>query len=270
VFLCPPSLGRAIRDHQRNPAHTDRCTVIALILGGLGLAAVLLAALLLRSVGPGYRVARLLAAAPEISLAEALAMARQGKARYVRVAGRISSEEEFPDEHDRPLVYRRRRVEVALGSGRWRVLREDREAVPFGLGLRSDYLALDGDALEEGLVVIAREALGRAEDLPPELAASLDPGTPVRLTVEQVSAVEHAIAAGMPRTTAGVERQAGAPEAVLGAGLGRPLILSTLEVPAAMRVLARGRRRRVVAAAALLVCGLGLLGAAAVALVASG
>lgn len=237
--------------------------VIPLALALFGLVALVLAGLLLRTFGSRYRVGRLLAVAPEVSLTEAAALAAQATPRYVRVSGRISSQEEFPDEHDRPLVYRRKRIEVASGADRWRLLSEDREAVPFGLELRAEYLAVDGAELEEGLVVIVRESAGRAGDLPPELAASLDPQVPVRLLVEQVSAVEHAVAAGVPRTDAG-----GTP--MLGAGLGRPLILSTLEVPAAMRVLARGHRLRVLAVTMLLVAGLALLAAAVVALAASG
>jgi hypothetical protein len=135
--------------------------------------------------------------------------------------------------------------------------------VPFGLELRSDFIAVDGAALDEGLVVIGREALGTAADLPPELSRELDPATPVRLWVEQVSAVEHATVAGVPVT--GADGQA-----VLTAGLERPLILTTLELPAAMRVLARGRRRLVVAAAIMLLVGPALLAVAVVAAVAFG
>ena len=235
----------------------------AIVLAAGGLAAIAVAALLLRSLGPAFRVARLLSATPDVSLAEAAALARAEDRRYVRVTGRISSLEEFPDEHDRPLVYRRRRLEAAAdGRGRWRRLSDEREAVPFGLELRSDYLALAVEALSEGLVVIERESVGQAADLPPEVGAGLEPRTPVRLVVEQVSAVEHATAAGVPRLAAD-----GEPE--LAPGLGRPLILTTLDVPAAMRLLARGGRRRVVVAAGLLLVGMGLVAAGIVAGVAS-
>lgn len=234
----------------------------ALVLAGAGLAALAAAAVLLRSLGPAFRVARLLAATPEVSLAEAARLALTAEQRYVRVTGRISSLEEFPDEHDRPLVYRRRRMEAADAGRGWRRLSDEREAVPFGLELRSDYLAVDAEGLAEGLVVIERESVGRAADLPAELAGGLDSETPVRLVIEQVSAVEHATAAGVPRAAAN-----GEPE--LSAGLGRPLILTTLDVPSAMRLLARGGRRRVLAAALLVPLGLVLLAAAVVAGVAS-
>jgi len=74
--------------------------------------------------------------------------------------------------------------------------------------------------------------------------------------IEQLSAVEHATVCGTPVLRDG--------QPTLTAGLGRPLIVTTLEIPAAMRLLAAGHRRRVIAAAALLATGLGLLFAAAV------
>jgi hypothetical protein len=55
--------------------------------------------------------------------------------------------------------------------------------------------------------------------------------------------------------------------AVLGPGLGRPLILTPLPEDAAMRVLASPHRRRVVAAAVAMTAGLGLIAMAIVAFV---
>jgi hypothetical protein len=219
--------------------------MISLALGALGGVAIVAAAILLMGIGPRYRVGRLLAAAPAATLDEAVASA-DGNPRYVRIHGRISSDEEFPDEHDRPLVYRRRRVEVDTGRG-WRVLAEEREAVPFGVEERGTFITVAADDLAEGLVVIPREAEGRAADLPPDLAADLNLATPSRLVVEQVSAVEHAFVAGVPRRSGD--------GTVIGPGLGRPLILTTLELGAAMRVLARGHRRRILAATVLLPIG---------------
>jgi hypothetical protein len=88
----------------------------------------------------------------------------------------------------------------------------------------------------------------------PGLAAT----TPVRLRVDQVSAVEQAIVAGVPAVGPdGLPR--------LTAGLGRPLILTPLEPDAAMRVLAAEHRGAVRLAAALLVAGLALVAAGLVA-----
>jgi hypothetical protein len=232
---------------------------VAAALAALAAGCLLLAGFAFRAVGPGYRVARVLAATPQVDLKEAVALAHVGHSRYVRVEGRISSDEEFPDEHDRPLVFRRTRIQIAGRQGRWQTVNEDREAVPFWLEARSVQLAIDGAALAEGLVVVPREAGGRASDLPADLAAGHPAEAKSRLLIEQVSAVEHAIVAGVPMLNA-----EGA--ATMGAGLGRPLILSTVEVPSAMRLLARGKRQLVLAGGALLAVGLLLSIAALVAL----
>jgi hypothetical protein len=232
--------------------------MISPLLAACGLACLVGAALALRAIGPGYRIARLLAAAPEVSLAEAVASSNER--RYVRTAGRISSDEEFPDEHDRPLVHRRTRLEVGDGRGGWRVVSDDREAVAFGIEARSEYLAVDGAALDTGLVVLPRESVGRAADLPGKIAARLDPGSPARLVITQVSAVEHAVVCGVP-----VTGPDGRP--LITAGAGRPLILSTLDAPAAMRILAGGRRRLAVLSAGLLVASLAFFAVALAAFV---
>ena len=74
----------------------------------------------------------------------------------------------------------------------------------------------------------------------------------MRLRIEQVSAVEHAIAVGVPRRAADGEVR-------MTEGLGRPLIVTTLEASEAMRILADGRTRRPLLAAICLVAGLVLV-----------
>ena len=228
---------------------------IALLIAAF--ACIAAAVVLLRSLGVGYRVGRLLAAAPAVVIEEAQAMA-SGSTDYVRITGRITSDEEFPDENDRPLVFRRKRIQVgggpggsggSGGRGNWRTIADEREAVPFGLETRSAYIAIDVDVIGDGLVAIPRESLGKFSDLPAELTTDVaDPpraDTSARLLIEQLSAVEHATACGTPVLRNG--------KAMLTAGAGRPLIITTLEAPAAMRLLATGNRSRVVAAAALFV-----------------
>jgi len=219
------------------------------------------AALLLRRLGSGYRIARLLASAPEASLAEVREVAAAGERRYLRTTGRVSSDEEFPDENQRPLVFRRQRIERRVGQS-WQLLDEDRLAVPFGIEDRHDFVAVDADALGDGLVVIPRESLGAATELPAGLRSRLSPDlaadTPIRLRVHQVSAVEHATVVGMPLD--------GPDGPLMTAGLGRPLILSTLEPSAAMRLLAGDGRRLVRMAAVALIFGLALLALATVVL----
>jgi hypothetical protein len=236
----------------------------AAVLAIAGVLALVVAGLLLRSVGSGLRLGRLLAGTRLVSIEDAIALARAGTPRYVRITGRISSEEEFPDDQDRPLVFRRTRLEVGqAGKDVWRTVLDEREAVPFAIETRSSHIAVDEAALAEGLVVIPRESVGVVSDLPADLAAGVPadaaPGDPARLTVEQLSAVEHAIVCGVP-----TQRDAG-PQ--MTAGLGRPLIVTSLDQPAAMRLLARGKRDRVVVGAVILAVGLALLAAAVAALV---
>jgi len=219
-----------------------------------GLLALVAAALLLRSYGPRYRVGRLLAALRPVPLAEALELADSGRPRYIRIDGRIDSEEAFEDIARRPLVFRRTRLEARSG-GRWVPFEDSREQVPFEVGDGLQAIGIDGDALGDGLVVIRRESTGTVADLGDRAPAGFEPSTSVRAIVEQVSAVEQAVVLGVPtRGPNGTVR--------LTAGQGRPLILTTLEVPEAMRVIAGGGRIRPRVAAACVVIGLGLIGVA--------
>lgn len=220
--------------------------MLALLLVLLGLSATVAGLLLLRSFGPGVRVGRLLAVTPRVTLDEAVAIAASGEERYVGIEGRIDAVDEFTDEHDRPLVYRRRRLQVR-SRGRWRTVEETVESVPFSLDAGSASVAVGPADIGVGLVVLPRESTGRAREIPDRLP----PGTPadaaVRLRVELVSSVEHATALGCPRPADG--------GVALRPGTGRPLVVSTLERDEAMRVLAEGRRARATAATLLTVGG---------------
>ncbi len=226
---------------------------LPLILFGLALFAA--GALYLRSFGPGQRVGRLLASTPRISVEQAIALASEVVPRYVRVDGRLDSDEDFPDERDQPLIFRRRRLEAWRGRS-WQVLSEARDLVPFQVNEGLASIGIDGTALDVGLVVLPRESVGAAAEAPGLLPDGLDPATRVRLRVEQISAVEHATIVGTPAIDKG-----GHP--VLTAGRGRPLILSTLEPAEAMQILSGGRKRAMVVAL-LLVSGLALLAVGAV------
>jgi hypothetical protein len=220
------------------------------------------AILLLRSLGDRYRVGRLLAAAPLVGIDAARDMAAS-EPSYVRVTGRITSDEEFPDENDRPLVFRRKRIQIGE-RGTWRTIADEREAVPFGVEAREAFIAVDEAAIDEGLVAILRESVGKLSDLPADLLETVTdarpPETPARLAIEQLSAVEHATVCGTPVLRDG--------KPTMTAGQGRPLIITTLDQPAAMRLLASGYRPRVLAAAALLAAAAVLVAAAAGALIA--
>jgi hypothetical protein len=215
-----------------------------------GLVALATGVLILRSFGPNYRIGRLLASTPEVTIAEARALAL-GSPRYVRVSGRIDSETDFEDQHHRPLVFRRTRLELRSGKA-WSTFDDHRERVPFEVRDGLDAIAVDDAALDAGLVVIPRESVGTAADAPDRVPAGTPPGTPLRLRIDQVSSVEHAIVLGVPGTG-----EDGQP--VISAGRGRPLILTTLEPDEAMRVLAHGDTRRPLAAMACIAGGLTLI-----------
>ncbi len=220
--------------------------VLALVLVVLGLVATVGGLLLLRSFGPGMRVGRLLSVTPRVGLDEAVAIAAAGDERYVGIEGRIDAVDEFTDENERPLVYRRRRLQVRA-AGRWRTVEETVESVPFSIDAGAISLAIDPAHLGDGLVVMPRESIGRASEIPGRLPAGTPPDAAVRLRIEQVSSVEHATVLGCPRPVAG--------GVGMVPGTGRPLVLSTLERDEAMRVLAEGRRGRASAATSLLVAG---------------
>jgi hypothetical protein len=218
---------------------------------GLGLLALAAGVAVLRSYGSRYRVGRLLSSVPRVTIGEAVELA-SGPARYVAVRGRIDADDPFEDDAHRPLVFRRTRFDHRSGSA-WVTFDDRREAVPFEVRDGPEAIGIDTEALGDGLVVVVREAVGTGADLGDRLPADIEPTAPVRMLVEQVSSVEHAIVLGVPRT--------GGTGTVLTAGLGRPLVLTTLEPPEAMRILS-GSDRRPVLAAGLLAGGLVLLAVA--------
>jgi len=223
--------------------------VIPLVLIGVGLVMLAVGAAILRSFGPRYRVGRLLASTAPVSVGEAVELASAGERRFVRIQGRIDSDEDFEDADHAPLVLRRTRIEHGTGLGRWQSLDLRLEAVPFELHEGLDAIGVDNAALGDGLVVVPRRSVGVVSDLGDRVPTTgIRPDAPARLTVEQVSSVEHAIAVGV--TSLGPD---GRP--TLTAGGGRPLILTTLEIPEAMRVLTGGAVSRSRAAVACLVGG---------------
>jgi hypothetical protein len=251
--------------------------VAPLLLTVAGMLALGAAVLIQGAFGRRGRVGRLLAVAPRVSIAEAIRLAEAGAPRYVRVDGRLDSDQEFEDDAHRPLVVRRTTLETraADGSGSWREVDVKLETVPFVVREGLAEIGVDGSALAEGLVVVPREHRGVARDLEDRAPAGVPPEAPVRMIVELASTVEHGIVVGVPRRDADGR-------VAIGPGLGRPLILTTLEPDEAMRVLTGGAASRarlaLIAAAAgvaLLVLALlwgvvdSFLGGAATALAAS-
>jgi len=229
--------------------HADARAIIppvdALLIGLVALGALGGAALVLRSLGPRHRVPGLIAAAPLVTVGEAVELARSGRGSYVRIAGRIDSDAEFEDAEHRPLVVRRTRIQV-LDEGGWRDVEVVHEAVPFEIREGLDGIAVDGGALADGLVVMPRESLGIAGDLGERLPDDIPDETPARVVLELVSSVEHAIVLGVPTLDA-------SGRAVLEPGRGRPLVLTTLEPAEARRIIGRASATRTRLAAGLLV-----------------
>jgi hypothetical protein len=226
--------------------------VAPLILVVASLIAMAAGVITLRSFGPRYRVGRLLATTPRVSVADALTIARDGPARYVRVDGRIDAEDEFEDVEHRPLVFRRTRLEARSGD-RWSAFEDSRESVEFQVREGLDGIGVDATSLDVGLIVVPRHSVGVAGDVTGRAPSEIDPATPVRAIIEQISSVEHAIVLGVPvpvPVPATLSEAGGL--AQLTAGLGRPLVLTTLEPDEAMRILAGGNARPRLAAACFL------------------
>ena len=230
-----------------------------LLVAAAGLVALVAGGLVLRTFGPQYRIGRLLASTPRVSISEANEIAAAGHRSYVRIDGRIDADDEFEDADHRPLVFRRVRIEAQVGR-RWRPFEDHRQAVPFQVNEGLDSIGVDVDALGEGLIVVPRESLGRAADLPDR--TDQPPDTTVRARIEQVSSVEHATVVGFPVAESAATGDAAGITAHMTAGRGRPLILSVLEPDEAMRILAGGDASRTRLAAGLLGLGAVLLAAA--------
>jgi hypothetical protein len=227
--------------------------VTPLLIGAAGVVALVAGGLVLRTFGTAYRIGRLLASVPTVTVAQANAMAAAGQRAYVRVAGRIDAADGFEDADHRPLVFRRVRLETRAGR-RWRPFEDHRQSVPFSVNEGLDAIGVDADALDAGLIVVPRESIGRAADLPDRAPDGTPPDTVVRARIEQVSSVEHAIVIGYPVAVADPSPADG-PAARMTAGRSRPLILTVLEPSEAMRILAGGDAQRTRLAAGLLGAG---------------
>jgi hypothetical protein len=222
--------------------------VTPLIPIAIGLVALAVGVAILRTFGAKYRVGRLLAVTPVVPVAQARELA-SGRPRFVAVRGRIDAEGEFEDDAHRPLVLRRVRFQLADGRG-WRTVDEHRQSVDFEVREGLDAIAVDHAAIGAGLIVIPRQSVGTASDAPDRVPPGTAPDLALRLWVEQLSSVEHATVAGVPA----IDPASGTPR--MTAGLGRPLIVTTLERDEAMRVLAADAPRRPVIAAIALAIGL--------------
>ena len=225
----------------------DHPGVIPLVLALAGLVALAAGWLLLRRVGPAARIGRIIAATAVVPVDRAVALARAGTPRYVGVGGRVDAEQEFLDENEQPLVLRRTRLELGGPRG-WSAVSDNREVVPFEIAGGLERIAVDVEALDAGLVVVTRESSGLASEIPDRLPEGTPGDTPARLRVEQLSTVDHALVLGVPV----LDPDRGP---ILRPGLGRPLVLTTLEPAEAMRMLAMDHQGATRAATVLLAGG---------------
>jgi hypothetical protein len=229
-----------------------------LLLSTVGFVALIVATAILRSFGPRYRIGRLLAVAPKVSVAEARQLAESGTRRYVRIDGRIDSDADWEDEDHRPLVLRRTATAWRpANAGAWRAFDANLEVVPFVVREGLDELAVDASTIADGLLTVPRQRIGHAADIEAMTAAGIDPTAEARMEIGYVSTVDHAAVLGVPQRAADGSL-------VIGPGMGRPLIVSILEDAEAMRVLtggATGRSR--LAVAALVAAGVCFAGAVA-------
>ena len=220
--------------------------MIPLLLVLVGTAALVAGWWLLRGLGPKARIGRILAATHVVEVGRAIQLAEAGEPRYVGVGGRLDADEPWEDESGRPLVFRRSSLERREGSA-WVAFEEDRRSAPFQVSGALEHIGVDADAIDDGLVVVTRESEGTAADVPDRAPAGTPPTTPIRLRVEFLSTIDHALVLGVPTATPGGP--------VMTAGLGRPLIVTTLEPAEAMRLLAEGRQTTTRAITGLLLGG---------------
>lgn len=232
-------------------------------IGLVGAALMVVGLLLTRRTDVRTRAGQLLAGLSPISPTDALRLAalRGESAPYLAIKGSVDAPEIFEDEHHRPLVYRRERVSIADEQG-WRVIDVAVRSLPFVISDASSAINVATADLGDGLVVVERRWEGSVAELhtagreyqSPETAALVaaiaasDPKRGARIGLEQISNLDRATAAGQ------------LVDGELRAGVGRPLIMTTLERAEALRLLGGdGRRSLARSTAALVLLALGAL-----------
>lgn len=203
------------------------------------------------------------ASGARVALALRLAGARQVRvgelqdldplpARALRIAGRIRCSEPLTARDER-LVALHRDVEVRLEDGGWRTIERVRETRSFELWDHSASVRIDPAQAAEPLVTIPHVWKGRPQELQEEAhRAAVDRlnregRRPIaaRSTTRAVSVVERLLVLARARRGADGDVTLEAPPG--------GLVISSLELPDAMRLLGGPRRR-------LMLAGIGLVG----------
>ena len=212
--------------------------------------------LLVRSSGSRIGMARRLAGAAQFRVGDLLDLELL-PARPVRVVGRIRCPDPLVTRDDERLVALHRDVEVRLGDGRWRTVERLRETRGFELYDHDGSLPLDIAAAAEPLIAIPHVWRGDAGELVDESHRAsverlqregLRPGA-ARSVTRGVSVVDRLLVLAHP------ERDASGSIALRPPKGG--FVISTLDVPDAMRLLGGPRRAWMLAGAAAI--GLGVV-----------
>ena len=226
--------------------------VLTLLLGALSLLLVAVGLLAIRGSGAHPRLAQRFAGAREHRVGELLDMADPPE-RPVRVTGRVRCADPLVTPDGESLVAYHRDVEVRQQTRSWRTIDRLRETRSFELWDHDGSLTVDPALAAEPLVTIPHVWRGRAAELDPHFAGAIE-----RLAADGAAPAEARAVTRMVSTVdrvgllALVRRDAG------GVSLAPPpggFILSTLELDAAMRLLAGPRRGVMVAGYAAIVAG---------------
>jgi hypothetical protein len=234
-----------------NPTLFALLTLLGALIAGVAFVA-------LRLIGAHVRLARRLAGARELSVAEVLTLGTP-PSRPVRVSGRVRTADPINGPGDEPLVALHRDVAVWQSGSGWRTIERLRLTRSFELWDHAGSLSVDPTLAAEPLVTIPLVWEGSADELGEPHAASI-----ARL----------AIGHSPPVRARAVTRTIGVADTLLvlanvriaddgRASLAPPAggyVLSSLALDDAMRLL--GGRRRTLLAAALI----GLIGGTALAL----
>ena len=213
--------------------------------------------LLVRSSGSRIGMARRLAGAAQFRVGDLLDLELL-PARPVRVVGRVRCPDPLVTRDDERLVALHRDVEVRLGDGRWRTVERLRETRGFELYDHDGSLPLDIAAAAEPLIAIPHVWRGDAGELVDESHRAsverlqlegLRPGA-ARSVTRGVSVVDRLLVLAHP------ERDASGSIALRPPKGG--FVISTLDVPDAMRLLGGPRRAWMLAGAAAIGLGVAL------------
>ena len=220
-------------------------------LGLAGGALVIAGLVVLRLVGARPAVARRLGGPPEVKVGR-LADAAGGRARTVRVSGRIRCRDPLDAGNGERLVAYHRDVEVRINA-RWRSIERLRETRSFELWDHDGSLAIDPALAAEPLIAIPKVWRGDPSELEEphasavsRLSERLGPAARARATTRTINLTDRLLILGRPIVGEDGRARLEPPEG--------GFVITNLALGEAMRLLG-GRHRRVTAAS---IVGLGL------------